>query len=325
MSIYPEMRMRRLRRTENLRGIFSENVVRRESLIMPMFFDETIGDKEEISTMPGIYHYSLDSGIEKAKEYERTGISSVLLFGIPKIKDSTGSQSYATDGIVQRAILELKKKTSLNVFADLCMCEYTDHGHCGILSGDYVDNDKTLVEYRKIAHSYADAGVDVVAPSGMMDGQVKAIREELDQSGFKNTIIMGYSAKFASSMYAPFREAAHSAPSFGDRRSYQMNFANSREAMREIEEDISEGADIIMVKPAMFYLDLVREARNTFSLPLAVYNVSGEYSMIMNAAKYELIDGRSVVKELLTSFKRSGADLIISYFSEYAIKEGIAR
>ncbi|MCW6169383.1 MAG: porphobilinogen synthase [Thermoplasmatales archaeon] len=325
MPIYPEMRMRRLRRTENLRGIFSENVVRRESLIMPMFFDETIGDKEEISTMPGIYHYSLDSGIEKAKEYERTGISSVLLFGIPKIKDSTGSQSYATDGIVQRAILELKKKTSLNVFADLCMCEYTDHGHCGILSGDYVDNDKTLVEYRKIAHSYADAGVDVVAPSGMMDGQVKAIREELDQSGFKNTIIMGYSAKFASSMYAPFREAAHSAPSFGDRRSYQMNFANSREAMREIEEDISEGADIIMVKPAMFYLDLVREARNTFSLPLAVYNVSGEYSMIMNAAKYELIDRKSVVKELLTSFKRSGADLIISYFSEYAIKEGIAR
>ena len=325
MSIYPEMRMRRLRKTENLRKILSENVVRKESLIMPMFFDETIKDQEEISTMPGIYHYSLDSGIEKAKEYENIGISSVLLFGIPKIKDSTGSQSYASDGIVQRAIRELKKKTFLNIFADLCMCEYTDHGHCGILSNDYVDNDKTLVEYRKIAHSYAEAGVDVVAPSGMMDGQVKAIREELDDYGFKNTLIMGYSAKFASFMYAPFREAAHSAPSFGDRRSYQMDFANSREAMREIEEDIAEGADIIMVKPAMFYLDLVHEARKRFPLPLAVYNVSGEYSMIASAAKSGLIDMKGVVKELLTSIKRAGADLIISYFSEYAIKEGIAR
>ncbi len=325
MSVYPKLRLRRLRRTGNLRAIFAENVLVKENLIAPMFFDETIRDREEISSMPGIYHYSIDSGIEKAKEYERIGIKSVLLFGIPKTKNPSGSEAYSQDGIVQNAIRELKRKTSLNVFADLCMCEYTDHGHCGILSGDYVDNDRTLIEYRKIARSYAEAGVDAVAPSGMMDGQVSAIRDELDSSGFENTIIMGYSAKFASSMYSPFREAAHSAPSFGDRRSYQMNFPNAREAMREIEEDVAEGADIIMVKPAMFYLDLVRMAKDRFDLPLAVYDVSGEYSMIVNASTAGLLNERDVVGELLTSMKRAGADLIITYFAEYAIKEGIVR
>jgi porphobilinogen synthase len=325
MSMYPNLRMRRLRRNENLRAIFSENIPTSESLIMPMFFDETIKDREEIASMPGIYHYSLESGIETAKNYEKNGIRSVLLFGIPKIKNAGGSEAYAENGIVQNAIRELKKKTSLNVFADLCMCEYTDHGHCGILSGDYVDNDRTLVEYRKIAHSYADAGADAVAPSGMMDGEVAAIREELDSSGFENTIIIGYSAKFASSMYSPFREAVHSSPSFGDRRSYQMNPSNAREAMREIEEDVMEGADVIMVKPAMFYLDLVRMTRDRFDLPLAVYDVSGEYSMIVNASNSGLINRKDVVRELLTSMKRAGADLIITYFAEYAIKEGIVR
>lgn len=317
MSSYPTLRLRRLRKSREIREILSENAIRLEKLIMPIFIDANLKNRQEIKSMPGIFRYPEEELIDLGKRYEELGINSVLLFGIPKIKDNLGTEAYNPDGIIQRSIRRLKNETNLVVMADLCMCEYTDHGHCGIVNDGIIDNDKTLKYYQKIAKTYADSGVDIIAPSGMMDGQVAAIREELDRTGHQDVIIMGYSAKFSSSLYGPFREAAYSAPSFGDRRTYQMNFSNFNEAIREIEEDIMEGADIIMVKPALFYLDIVREAKRLFNIPLAAYSVSAEYSMIKSGASSGFFDLDSIIKENLISIFRAGADLIISYFTEY--------
>lgn len=320
MRTFPDLRLRRLRTSPEIRDILQETTVRKEKLIMPMFVDERIKEREEISSMPGIFRFSESEAVEKAKEYEEIGIKSLLLFGIPRLKDEVGSQAYDEKGIVQRTIKRIKDETNLVVFADLCLCEYTSHGHCGVLNGQEVDNDTTLELYARIAKSYAQNGVDAVAPSGMMDGEVERIRKELDKNGFNDTLIMAYSAKFASPLYSPFREAAYSAPSFGDRKTYQMNYGNMREAIREIEEDIEEGADIIMVKPALFYLDIIREVRNRYLYPLAAYSVSAEYSMIKNAARNDIIDLNSVVRESTTAIARAGADIIISYFTEYIHK-----
>lgn len=313
--MFPVTRMRRARKNERIRDLFSEINVDRDKMVMPVFIDETIEDRQPISSMPGIYRYSFDSFKQYITDLDVIGIRSVLLFGIPSVKDSIGSSAYDSNGIVQKSIEFTKSNTSIITMADLCMCEYTDHGHCGILSGSEVDNDSTLGSYRKIAKSYAESGVDVIAPSGMMDGQVGEIRDELDLGGFRDTIIMAYSSKFASSMYGPFREAAQSAPGFGDRRSYQMDFRNSDQAMKEIELDIYEGADIVMVKPALFYLDLIERARSRFEVPIAAYNVSGEYSMLKNAVNSGIL-AESAIQESLTSIFRAGADIVISYFTE---------
>jgi len=320
MSSYPSLRLRRLRKSKGIRDILSETHINLNKLIMPIFIDDNLKSKEEIKSMPGIYRYSENELIDLVKLYEDIGIKSVLLFGIPKVKDNLGSEAYNPNGIVQRSIRKIKEETNLVVMADLCMCEYTDHGHCGIVRDGTVDNDRTLGYYQKIAKTYAESGVDVVAPSGMMDGQVLAIREILDKEGFNDIMIMAYSAKYASSLYGPFRDAAYSAPSFGDRKTYQMNFSNSREAIREIEEDILEGADIVMVKPALFYLDIVKEARRLFDLPLAAYSVSAEYSMLINGSKQGYFDLDSIIKESILSIFRAGADLVISYFTEYIAK-----
>ena len=320
MSSYPSLRLRRLRKSKEIRDILSETHINLNKLIMPIFIDDNLKSKEEIKSMPGIYRYSENELIDLVKLYEDIGIKSVLLFGIPKVKDNLGSEAYNPNGIVQRSIRKIKEETNLVVMADLCMCEYTDHGHCGIVRDGTVDNDKTLGYYQKIAKTYAESGVDVVAPSGMMDGQVLAIREILDKEGFNDIMIMAYSAKYASSLYGPFRDAAYSAPSFGDRKTYQMNFSNSREAIREIEEDILEGADIVMIKPALFYLDIVKEARRLFDLPLAAYSVSAEYSMLINGSKQRYFDLDSIIKESIMSIFRAGADLVISYFTEYIAK-----
>jgi len=320
MSSYPSLRLRRLRKSKEIRDILSETHIDLNKLIMPIFIDDNLKSKEEIKSMPGIYRYSENELIDLVKLYEDIGIKSVLLFGIPKVKDNLGSEAYNPNGIVQRSIRKIKEETNLVVMADLCMCEYTDHGHCGIVRDGTVDNDKTLGYYQKIAKTYAESGVDVVAPSGMMDGQVLAIREILDKEGFNDIMIMAYSAKYASSLYGPFRDAAYSAPSFGDRKTYQMNFSNSREAIREIEEDILEGADIVMIKPALFYLDIVKEARRLFDLPLAAYSVSAEYSMLINGSKQRYFDLDSIIKESIMSIFRAGADLVISYFTEYIAK-----
>lgn len=264
--------------------------------------------------MPGQYQLSIDQALVEVASLKRKGISSVLLFGIPSKKDPAGKEAYAPNGIIQQALRALKKRhPDLWVAADLCFCEYTSHGHCGILKNREVDNDATLAITRKTAVAQARAGADVIAPSGMMDGMVKTIRGALDTHGFKNTLIMSYSAKYASAFYGPFREAAESAPQFGDRRSYQMNPANTREALREVAEDIAEGADIVMVKPALAYLDIIRQIKDKFAVPVAAYNVSGEYSMVKAAAQKGWIDEKRMTQEILTSIRRAGADLIITY------------
>ncbi|MCI4433971.1 MAG: porphobilinogen synthase [Thermoplasmata archaeon] len=311
--MFPVTRMRRLRMNQKLREMVQETEVNTGDLIYPIFVDENIKEKLAIKTMPGIYRYPLIDLPGISKEIQSLGIKSIILFGVPSCKDELASSAYEKNGIIQRAIKTIKNESDLLVIADLCMCEYTSHGHCGIVENGRVDNDKTLEIYKKIAVSYAEAGVDIVAPSGMMDGQVGAIRSILDSEGFEYIPIMAYSAKYASSLYSPFREAAESAPKFGDRKTYQMNYANSREAIREIELDIMEGADIIMVKPAILYLDIIKMARERYQVPIAAYNVSGEYSMVKFASMEGAIDEESVVRELLTSIKRAGADLIITY------------
>ncbi|MFP3255114.1 MAG: porphobilinogen synthase [Thermoplasmata archaeon] len=311
--MFPVTRMRRLRMNQKLREMVQETEVNTGDLIYPIFVDENIKEKLAIKTMPGIYRYPLIDLPGISKEIQSLGIKSIILFGVPSCKDELASSAYEKNGIIQRAIKTIKNESDLLVIADLCMCEYTSHGHCGIVENGRVDNDKTLEIYKKIAISYAEAGVDIVAPSGMMDGQVGAIRSILDSEGFEYIPIMAYSAKYASSLYSPFREAAESAPKFGDRKTYQMNYANSREAIREIELDIMEGADIIMVKPAILYLDIIKMARERYQVPIAAYNVSGEYSMVKFASMEGAIDEESVVRELLTSIKRAGADLIITY------------
>ena len=317
--MYPQTRLRRLRRTEELRALVRETALSPRDFIAPLFVCHGENIKNEIPAMPGQYHLSVDRLVEECQELYDCGVSGVMLFGIPAHKDATGSEAYHDHGIVQQAIRAVKAAVPrLIVIADICMCEYTDHGHCGIIHDHDVDNDSTLEILSKQAVSYAAAGVDMVAPSDMMDGRIFHMRKTLDANGFTNIPIMAYSAKFSSSFYGPFREAADSTPSFGDRRSYQMDPANSNEAMREIESDIEEGADIVMVKPALPYLDVIQRATQRFDVPMAAYNVSGEYAMVKAAAANGWIDYERVMMESLQSIKRAGAKIIITYFAKEA-------
>ena len=314
MAVFPQLRLRRLRRTESLRALVRENRVDIGDLIYPIFVEEGKGIKHEISSMPDIFRFSPDRLPQEVEEIAGLGIPGVILFGIPKDKDEVGSAAYHPEGVVQQAIRSIKKTVpELLVATDVCLCEYTSHGHCGIVADGYVDNEQTLPLLARVSLSHAEAGADIVAPSDMMDGRVKAIREALDEGGFQNTPVLSYAAKYASAFYGPFREAAESVPQFGDRRSYQMDPPNVREALREVEADIAEGADIIMVKPALAYLDVIRQVRDTFNCPLAAYNVSGEYSMVKAAAQQGWLDEKQVVLEILTAIKRAGADIILTY------------
>ncbi len=319
--LFPEYRPRRLRRTENIRALVRETHLQVEDFIYPLFVCEGKKVRQEVKSMPGVYRFSIDTLIEELKEVVGLGIKAVILFGIPDKKDEVGSSAYAKNGIIQRAVRKVKEKfPELVVITDVCLCEYTSHGHCGIIKKGEVDNDLTLEQLAKIAVSHAKAGADIVAPSDMMDGRVARIREALDEAGFSNVAIMSYAVKYCSAFYGPFREAAESAPKFGDRRSYQMDPANSREALREAYLDIEEGADIIMVKPAMPYLDIIKMLRNEFNYPIAAYQVSGEYAMIKAAAKMGWLEEKRVVLESLISIKRAGADLILTYFAKDAAK-----
>ena len=299
----------------------SETKLSVDDFIYPMFVIPGVGEKHEVISMPGIYKQSIDNLIKEIREVKKLGVKSVLLFGIPEHKDELGSEGYAEDGIIQKALREIKKKVKdMLVITDVCMCEYTDHGHCGIIRDGDVHNDETLEYLARMSLSHVEAGADMVAPSDMMDGRVGIIRGALDVNGYESIPIMAYSAKYASAFYGPFRDAAESPPQFGDRRSYQMDPANVREAMREIALDIDEGADIVMVKPALPYLDVIRAAREEFDHPIAAYNVSGEYSMVKAAGQLGWIDEELVMMETLTSIKRAGADLILTYFAKDAAK-----
>ncbi len=317
-------RFRRLRINENLRNLVCETKLSVDDFIYPLFIKPGKGIKKEIDSMPGVYQMSTDNAIKECEELKSLGIKSIILFGIPEVKDSIGSDALCDHGVIANAIKEIKKAhPDIFVTTDLCFCEYTDHGHCGILDMEHetVDNDKTLEILGKQAVVHAKAGADMIAPSGMMDGMITAIRDALDKEGFINLPIMSYSTKFASGYYGPFRDVAESAPSFGDRRSYQMNPANRREAINESLEDEKEGADILMVKPALAYMDIIRDIRERTLLPLAVYNVSGEYSMLKMAGKMGLIDYDKVMMETLTGFKRAGANIIITYHAKEAAKK----
>jgi len=318
---FPQFRARRIRGSETFRRMVRETSLSVNDLIYPMFSAFGSGIKKEISSMPGIYQQSIENIVAEAREVRDLGIPAVLLFGIPETKDAVGSDAYSDTGIIQETIRALKKNVpGLAVITDVCMCEYTDHGHCGIIKNGDVDNDSTLELLAREALSHVQAGADMVAPSDMMDGRVGAIREMLDEHGFDTIPIMSYAVKYASGYYGPFREAAESTPQFGDRRSYQMDPGNRREALREAASDIEEGADIIMVKPGLPYLDILRDLRNEYDLPLAVYNVSGEYSMVKGAAERGWIDEERVVLETMTAFKRAGADIIITYHAKDVAK-----
>lgn len=314
---FPVNRMRRLRRTDGLRRMVRENVVTVDKLIYPLFVAHGLDVKLQIPSMPGVFHFSVDALLQEAKEIQQLGIPAVLLFGLPAKKDEMGSEAYAADGIVQRAVSSLKTVLpDLVVITDVCLCEYTSHGHCGVVRGGEVANDETLDLIARTALSHAEAGADIVAPSDMMDGRVEAIRSTLDDSGFTAIPIMSYAAKFASAFYGPFREAAGCSPHFGDRSGYQMDPPNRREAMREIMLDLDEGADIIMVKPALSYLDIISDASASVDVPIAAYNVSGEYCMVKAAVEKGYVDERRLVSEILTSIRRAGADLIITYHAK---------
>lgn len=314
---YPHMRMRRLRANPLLRSMIRETHIRKEQLIYPLFLVEGNGKKLPVGSMPGIHQQSIDEALKELDEVVELGLASVILFGIPNQKDSQASGAWNDNGIIQNTIKSIKSEfPHLVVVADTCLCEYMDHGHCGLVADGRVLNDPSLAILARAAVSQAAAGADIIAPSDMMDGRVQAIRNALDQAGFDHIPIMAYSAKFASAMYGPFREAAESTPQFGDRNGYQMDPANAREAMREIALDIQEGADIVMIKPALPYLDLIKEARTLYKLPIAAYNVSGEYAMVKAAAEKGWIDERRVVTEVLTSIARAGADLIITYHAK---------
>ena len=318
---FPAYRPRRLRRNSNLRELVSETKLGVDDFIYPMFVMPGKNKRVAVKSMPGIYKQSIDNLIKEIREVKKLSIKAILLFGIPQHKDEMGTEGYDENGIVQKAVREIKKKLQdVIVITDVCMCEYTSHGHCGIIKDGDVDNDETLKYLAAMSLSHARAGADIVAPSDMMDGRVGIIRDELDQNGYEKIGIMSYSAKYASAFYGPFREAAESLPQFGDRRSYQMDPPNVREALREIELDIEEGADIVMVKPALPYLDVIRAAREEFDHPIAAYNVSGEYSMVKAAGKLGWIDEELVMMEALTSIKRAGADLILTYFAKDAAK-----
>lgn len=307
-------RFRRLRRDERIRSMMRETRLHPKDFIYPMFVTEGENIKNPVSSMPGIFQYSIDRLDEILLKVQNAGIGGIMLFGIPAHKDEKGSQAYAADGVTQRAVSYIKKNyPAVYVVADVCLCEYTSHGHCGMVCGGEILNDETLPYLTKMAVSLAEAGADMVAPSDMMDGRIEAIREGLDLAGFEQVPIMAYSAKFASAYYGPFRDAAHSAPEFGDRKSYQMDFANGQEALRELAQDIEEGADIVMIKPGLAYLDVLKEAAQTFDMPFAVYNVSGEYAMVKAAAANGWVDERRIVTENLTAMKRAGAKIIITY------------
>ncbi len=327
--VFPVTRMRRYRKNSKIRDIVRETKLDKGDLIYPIFFKEELKDneKEPIESMPGEYRYSLNAGIEFAKQLEEKGLKSIIVFGVPlaESKDEVASPDYSSTGIVQKAIRELKKQTDLVVIGDVCLCQYTSHGHCGLIKpnddtddGLEILNDESLEYLAKVAVSYAEAGVDIVAPSDMMDGRVGAIRTALDENGFYNVMIMSYSAKYASAFYEPFRAAADSSPTCGNRKSYQMDPANSTEAIRECELDVYEGADFLMVKPALPYLDIIKTIKEEFMLPLVSYNVSGEYSMIMAAIEKGFLTENAILETLL-SIKRAGADLIITNFASYVL------
>jgi porphobilinogen synthase len=310
-------RPRRLRRLKSLRTLVRETRISVSDFMYPIFVDQRISRAHAVESMPGISRFSLSDLTDEIAEVAEAGIQAALIFGLPESKDSVASGAYAKDGIVQQAVRAIKKATpDLVVATDVCLCQYTDHGHCGVVRGGNVDNDASLQLLAKVAVSHAEAGADIVGPSAMMDGQVRTIRNALDETNHHDTAIMAYSAKFASSFYGPFREAAESTPSWGDRRTYQMDPPNRREALREIALDVNEGADIVMVKPALSYLDIIREARNRFDLPLAAYNVSGEYAMIRAAGEKGWLDSKLIALEVLNAIKRAGADIIITYFAK---------
>lgn len=322
MNPFPIARNRRLRETAAMRNLVRETSVSVHDLIYPLFFTTGTGIKEEVASMPGVYHLSLDMLEQEIREIVALGIQAVLVFGVPADKDEVGSSAYDANGIVQEATRRIKQiAPELAVIADTCLCQYTTHGHCGVLCthGDgsvHIDNDESLELLARTAVSQAEAGADIIAPSNMMDGYVIAIREALDEEGYSHVPIMAYSVKYASAYYGPFRDAAHSAPQFGDRKSYQMDPANAREALREAESDIAEGADFLMVKPGLAYLDIVRMLRDRYNLPIVAYNVSAEYSMVKAAAANGWLDEKAIVLETLTGFKRAGADLIITYHAK---------
>ena len=316
---FPDYRPRRLRKNENFRRMIRETGLSVDDLVCPLFVTHGSGVKNPISSMPGNFQMSIDNLVEEVKKIKDSGIPAIMLFGIPEAKDEEGSGAWAENGIIQQAVREIKDEvTDILVITDVCLCEYTSHGHCGVLDGSEVDNDATLELLARTALSHVLSGADMVAPSAMMDGQVCAIREMLDDEGYEDIPIMAYSAKYASCFYGPFREAAQGAPQFGDRRAYQMDPPNSREAIREVALDIEEGADIIMVKPALPYLDIIRRVKDEFDLPVAAYNVSGEFSMIKAADKLGWLDGKKAMMESLVSIKRAGADIIITYFAREA-------
>jgi porphobilinogen synthase len=314
-------RFRRLRMTESLRSMVRETELSKNDFIYPLFVVPGKNVKKEVSSMPGVYQMSVDNIVRECVEVKSLGIPAIIFFGIPEEKDEVGSGAYDEYGVVQQAIRAVKKEVpDLLLITDVCLCEYTSHGHCGIVHGNEILNDESVELLAKEALSHAQAGADMVAPSDMFDGRVKAIRTVLDEHGFRNLPIMSYAAKYASGFYGPFREAAESAPKFGDRRSHQMDPANADEAVREVEQDILEGADIVMVKPALSYLDVIRRVKERFGLPTAAYNVSGEYSLVKAGARMGWIDGERVMMEILTSIKRAGADLILTYFAKEAAR-----
>ena len=319
--MFPNKRLRRLRGSSSLRDLVRETQLSPDDFIFPIFITHGKNIKREISPMPGIFQFSVDLLEEEITELLEIGIKGVLLFGIPSVKDELGTDAYSDNGIIQQAIKKIRSVSQqLIIISDICLCEYTNNVHCGVLENFTVDNDKTLSLLSEMALSHAAVGSDIIAPSAMMDGQVKSIRSALDNANMHSTPIMSYSAKYASSFYGPFRVAAESEPKFGDRKSYQMDPGNIREAMLEISQDIEEGADIVMIKPALAFLDVIAKVRNTFDLPIAAFNTSGEYSMLKAASQNNWINGPNVMKELLTSIKRSGSDLIISYHSKEIIK-----
>ena len=318
---YPDYRPRRLRKNENFRRMIRETKLSVDDLVYPLFVVPGKDKKKPIHSMPGHFQMSIDHILKEVQKTKDLGIPAILLFGIPDKKDELASGAFTQDGIIQQAVRRIKDKIAdILVITDVCLCEYTSHGHCGMIEKGDVDNDTTLEVLAETALSHAKAGVDMVAPSAMMDGQIRAIREGLDEAGYDNLPIMAYSAKYASCFYGPFREAAESVPQFGDRKAYQMDPANSDEAIREINLDVEEGADIIMVKPALPYLDIIRRAREEFDLPVAAYNVSGEFAMIKAAAQLGWLDGERAMVEALTSIKRAGADIIITYFAQDTAK-----
>jgi porphobilinogen synthase len=310
-----------LRRTEKLRNLVRERDINTAGFIYPMFVCPGAKVRHEVDSMPGVYQQSADAIVEECREVESLGISGVILFGLPDSKDPRGMSSLASDGVVQRAIEGIKKANlKLLVITDVCLCEYTDHGHCGLVKNNEILNDETLKILSEQALSHARAGADIVAPSDMMDGRIKAIRNKLDEHDFENTPIMAYSAKFCSAFYGPFREAADSAPKMGDRRSYQMDSANAREALREVQLDLEEGADVVMVKPALAYLDVIRLVRDHFDVPVAAYNVSGEYSMVKAAAQKGWVEEKRIVLEILLGIQRAGAEIILTYHAKDAVR-----